>query len=218
MDFSGVWQTTDVFIFLTDWSAQYIAKSLYSLNENRAIPADRRHFCCKRAARGGGMMAFMELSWLNTRKAGKCQAFLKRNVRSYISPLFVPLFPPFCFHRLDATLSAVMSAPQGWVARCDPPTLHVRPHALFLFILYPHPLPWAELPGSSLATLLIIFKISGSEFRGGVRIAKPRIIWPSKRSQSWSSRMIVNRTSSQSLAALFAEGKVKRNIVFLSLW
>lgn len=47
-------------------------------------------------------------------------SFLKRNVRSYISPLFVPLFPPFRFHRLDATLAAVMSAPRGWVARCDP--------------------------------------------------------------------------------------------------
>lgn len=122
--FLGAWQTTDVFVFLADWSAHYIVKSPYSLNENGATPADGRHFCC--------VMAFMGLSWLNTRNAGKCQVFEEVRQKLQFSALCSTFRPRFA-------LAAVMSAPQGWVAQCDPLLFMC---ALFLFSLYPHPEPW----------------------------------------------------------------------------
>lgn len=146
--------------------------------------------------------------------------FLKRDVRSYISPLFVPLFPPFCFHRLDATLSAVMSAPQGWVARCDPLLFMcaLPASSSSFFILTPnHRLNLLDPLCPRFWSFSRSRFLAGSEFRRGVRIAKLWIIRPTERSQSWSSRMIVTRTSSQSLAVLCTEWKESRNIVFLSL-
>lgn len=128
-------------------------------------------------------MAFTGLSRLNTRKPGKCQVFLK-NVRSYISLLFVPLFPPFCFHRLDACLSNIMSAPRGWVAQCDPPLpLHVCPHTIFflisilshyyrLYFLDPRcSLSWSFSKSPFL---------SGSEFRGGWASLSSNLSGPAK--------------------------------------
>lgn len=70
-----------------------LSESLYSLNENGANPADRRHFCCTRAARGGGLMAFVELSRLNTRKAGKCQLFEEVRQKLHFSTLCSTLPP-----------------------------------------------------------------------------------------------------------------------------
>lgn len=75
------------------------------------------------------------LAW-TTRKAGKCQVFLK-SVRSYISLLLTTLFSSaLCFHRLsslDACLSQIMSVPPGWGARCDPPPFIWASTPLFLF-------------------------------------------------------------------------------------
>lgn len=134
--------------------------------------------------RRGGLMAFTGLSRLNTRKPGKCQVFLK-NVRSYISLLFVPLFPPFCFHRLDACLSDIMSAPRGWVARCDPPC------PSFMCAPTPSSSSFQSSPTtidciSWIHAVLFFWSfskslfLSGSEFRGGWELLNSKLSGPAK--------------------------------------
>lgn len=74
----------------------------------------------------------------NTWKPGKCQVFL-RNVRSYFSLLFTPLFSPssLSFHRFPSpwclSLLDNVSASRVSSAVWSSP-LHLRLHALFLFI------------------------------------------------------------------------------------
>ncbi len=132
--FLWAWQTTHFFILLIDWSAQYIVKAVFSPDENGVNPADRRHSCCRER----GLVAFtgLQLSSPNTWRPGKCQVFFK-NVRSYISLLFILLFSSaLSFHRLpsprclslldNVSVSRVSST--VWSS-----TLHLSLHAFFLF-------------------------------------------------------------------------------------
>lgn len=127
----------------------------------------RQHSCCRER----GLVAFTGLSGLNPRKADKCQVFLK-NIRRYISLLFVPLFSStLCFHRLISpwclsflhNVSASRVSSTVWSS-----PLHVCLHAFFfisLLILSSRPYFSDTLPLSFL--IIINISLSLSEFRGG---------------------------------------------------
>lgn len=119
--FLWVWQTTCFYILIIDRSAQLIGKSVFNaewkMERNQLTDREDRW-----------PFTGLQLSRLHTPKPGKCQVFLK-NVRSYISLLFIPpFFPLFLLLSwpsplFDACLSQIMSAPLGWVVKCDPPSV-----------------------------------------------------------------------------------------------
>lgn len=125
IDFYFFWQKQKVFIFFTDWAAQYIVKAVFSHDENGVIPVERQHSCCREK----GLLAFTGLSKLNRRKPGKCQVFFN-NIRSYV--LFSSTL---CFLRLPSSnVSASRVSSTAW---SSPPSR--VPPCLLSLPFCPHP-------------------------------------------------------------------------------
>lgn len=123
---------------LLHWSAHHIVKAVFFFlrpDENGGDPADVRHTCCT----DGGLLAFCTgLSWLNTRKAGKCQVVFEKHQKLFSFCRFVlhplPLIAftasPWCLSLRDNVSAFSL---RGTVWSCVP--LHTPAFSLFICLL-----------------------------------------------------------------------------------